>query len=247
MTQVQDFALAATRKYLQSVVFVDDKIYYEVKAKGVTVDVGAPKAMQIFAKPIAPKIEEVVAQKAMVEPQGGPKEDELYHPKNLVESFAREGMVCALYEPAEGFKTDSKSEIYKLCERADVVILDWDFYKQPGTKILPLIVGLVSAAQSAVPHHVRLCAIYTSTPDLKKVAGQIYDRLVAEDLNVDAEGDYNLNAGSSRIIVLGKRAIGRAQDQIEAAEVPENDLAQRIIEEFAKMHQGILPSMVTCH
>jgi len=41
-----------------------------------------------------------------------------YHPRQLVESFAREGMICALYEPKEGFAADKDSELYKLCERA---------------------------------------------------------------------------------------------------------------------------------
>ncbi|MFN7009307.1 MAG: response regulator receiver domain [Allorhizobium sp.] len=245
MTQIEDFALSAARKYLQSIVFVDDKIYYEVPAKGVVPDVAAPKAMRVFAKPMAPKVEEKVVEGDAGKDGGaeGLKEDELYHPKNLVESFAREGMVCALYEPAEGFPTGNKSDLFKLCERADVVILDWEFHGHPGTKILPLISNLVSAAQTSVPHHVRLIAVYTSTPDLKRVAAQIYEHLVKTDPKTDAKGEYDLDAGSSRIIVLGKPATGRAQDQVEAAEVAEVALAGRIIAEFAAMHEGILPSM----
>ena len=68
MTLVHDFALEAARKYLQSVVFVDDEIYYEVPAKGVEIDVvgpGGAKGMQIFAakKPLAPKVDEIVEAK----------------------------------------------------------------------------------------------------------------------------------------------------------------------------------------
>lgn len=243
MTQLEDFALSAARAYLQSIVFVDDKIYYPVPAKAVAADVAVPKPMNIF-KPMAPKVEEVA------EGQGNEdgaaeflNEDEIYHPKKLVESFAREGMVCALYEPEEDFKADNTSELFKLCERADVVVLDWEFHGHPGTAILPLISNLVSAALTAVPHHVRLIAIYTSTPDLKKVASQIFDHLLKTDPKTEAKGEYNLDSGSSRIIVLGKPSAGRAQDQIEAAQVSENALAQRIIAEFASMHEGILPSM----
>lgn len=152
-------------------------------------------------------------------------------------------MVCALYEPTEGFKTDSESDIFKLCERADAVILDWEFYKEPGTKILPLIAGLVTKSQTTVPHHVRLCAIYTTTPDLNRVAQQIFDHLSKEKLSVEPEGALNLVAGSTRIVVLGKPTTGRPKDQVEEAEVAEKDLADRIIAEFATMHEGILPSM----
>jgi len=248
VTTAQEFALTAARKYLQSVVFVDDEIYIPVPAAAIKPDIGIAKsAMQIFKKPMQPTNDD--GKKADGK-KGSGKKDEgeadgggLYHPKNLVESFARERMVCALYEPAKDFDTDAESEIFKLCERADVVILDWEFHKEPGRKVLELVGGLVAAAQTTVPHHVRLCAIYTSTPNLKHVAQQIYDHLHGQKLDVKTDGEFNLNAGSSRIIVLGKPSTGRPTDQAKAAQVAEKDLAQRIIREFALMHEGILPSM----
>jgi len=247
LTAAKEFALTAARKYLQSIVFVDDEIYQPLPVAAIKADVGgAATAMRVFAKPVEPKVEEVIEANAgesdkssETDPNGGG----LYHPKQLVESFARERMVCALYEPQKDFPTDSNSEIFKLCERADVVILDWEFYKEPGKKVMALVSGLVAAAQTTVPHHVRLCAIYTSTQNLKHVAQQLYDDLKKRDLNVEIDGEYNLNAGSSRIIVLGKPSLGRPQDQVKAAEVAEADLAQRIISEFATMHEGLLPSM----
>lgn len=243
MTQIEDFALSAARAYLQSIVFVDDKIYYEIPPKVIEVNVAEPTAMRVF-KPIAPKATAVVDDQAN---ENGTAEvfeqGEFYHPKNLVESFAREGMVCALYEPAEGFKTDNASELFRLCERADVVVLDWEFHGDPGTRILPLIANLVSDSHTSVPHHVRLIAVYTSTPDLKRVASKIFDHLVKTAPETVAKGDYKLDAGSSQVIVLGKPSTGRANDQVQAAQVSENELAERIILEFASMHEGILPSM----
>lgn len=247
MTAAQEFALTAARKYLQSIVFVDDEIYLPVPVKAQKIDVGSTAAaMRVFAKPLEPKVEKTIeAHAGETDKEGGtdPNSGGLYHPKHLVESFARERMVCALYEPQENFPTDSNSEIFKLCERADVVILDWEFYKEPGKKVMELVSGLVEAAQSTVPHHVRLCAIYTSTQNLKHVAQQLYDDLNQRGMPVETNGEYKLNAGSSRIIVLGKPSVGRPRDQVVAAEVAETDLAQRIISEFAAMHEGILPSM----
>ncbi|WP_029603203.1 response regulator receiver domain [Kozakia baliensis] len=250
MTTLQEFARSAARKYLQSIVFVDDEIYTRVPAQGVRVEaIPASSAMNIFRKPIEPTVE-IIHEVSEVDLST--KEEEIaaqtetgamYHPKHLVESFARERMVCALYEPNENFSTDPDSELFKLCERADVVILDWEFHKMPGEKVKQLIAGLVAEAQTTLPHHVRLCAIYTSTPNLKQVAQQVFDHLAACQLVVRADGDYDLLAGSSRIIVLGKPTTGRPGEQKAVAEVAEDDLAQRIIAEFAKMHMGILPSM----
>lgn len=247
MTAAQEFALSAARKYLQSVVFVDDEIYQLVPVKTVKVDAGGAAAkMHVFAKPVDLKVEKVIETPAGTDDKGedaDPNGGGLYHPKHLVESFARERMVCALYEPKKDFPTDSESEIFKLCERADVVILDWEFYKEPGKKVMELVSGLAAAAKTSVPHHVRLCAIYTSTQNLKHIAQELYDHLHKLDLGVETDGEYNLYAGSTRIVVLGKPSVGRPQDQVNAAEVAEADLAQRIILEFAAMHEGILPSM----
>lgn len=244
MTLANEFALEAARKYLQSIVFVDDEIYQPVSVSDSPVEVTTAKAMQVFAKPIVP-VEKTDAKSSAVdsEESSDPQDGGHFHPKNLVESFAREGMVCALYEPKQDFSTASDSEIFKLCERADVVILDWEFYKNPGTKVLELLGGLVTEAQTAVPHHIRLCAIYTTTQNLQHIANEIYEHLVSRDLKVSTDGKYNLSAGSTRIIVLGKPSVGRPTEQIKAAEVAEEKLAQRIIEEFASMHEGILPSM----
>ncbi len=206
MTALQEYALAATRRYLQSVVFVDDKIYYEIPIKAVDIDTPTVKTMKVF-KPLAAtahKVADIAVEEAEESRSTFETDVDPFHPKQLVESFAKQRMVCALYEPAEGFPTDRDSDIFKLCERADVIILDWEFYKEPGTPILPLIAGLVSKSQTTVPHHVRLCAIYTTTPDLAKVAQQIFDRLVQDGLQVEPEGDLNLIAGSTKIVVLAR-------------------------------------------
>ncbi|PYE92696.1 hypothetical protein C8J35_1219 [Rhizobium sp. PP-F2F-G38] len=255
VTTAQEFALSAAKKYLQSVVFVDDEIYMRVPAQAIkeevtrAVTVPTFAAMKIYQKPLEPDVREIIevpADKvAATEASIAAQTDmgAMYHPKHLVESFARERMVCALYEPEKNFKTDPESDLFKLCERADVVILDWEFHKEPGTKVVDLIAGLVASAQTTVPHHVRLCAIYTSTQNLKHVAQRVFDHLNDKKLGARADGEYVINAGSSRITVLGKPTTGRPTDQAEAAEVAEANLAERIIKEFAKMHEGILPSI----
>lgn len=244
MTQVQDFAHAAARKYLQSVVFVDDKIYAPIPARVINADkIDVPVVKMNVFKPTNPVVALNDAGKTNDPAKPAEDEEPAFAPKDLVESFARQRMVCALFQPDKGFKVDSESDLFRLCERADAVILDWEFYKEPGTAILPLLSNLVTDSQTTVPHHVRLLAIYTTTPDLQKVASTVYDHLKGNGLSIDPNGAYRLDAGSSRIVVLGKPTIGRPKEQMEAAEVVESGLANRIIKEFAEMHEGILPSM----
>lgn len=238
MTAIQDFAVEATRRYIQSVVFVDDEIFVADSGKVMVPEIKLG-GMNVFRKDSATISKESVADdKEKRVPGPAP-----FHPKQLVESFARQRVVCALYEPAEGFETSSDSEIFRLCERADVVILDWDLYNEDGRNILPLLENLVTQSQTTVPHHVRLCAIYSTKPDLFRITGQIFDTLKKAGLDINVLDDNKLSAGSSRIVVLGKPSTGRPEKQKALAEVPEADLADRIILEFAKMHEGILPSL----
>jgi hypothetical protein len=275
LTEVRDYALAATKRYLQSVVFVDDRIYYPVIAPP-DVKFESSKSMNIFAtgKSSKPSTEVPEEPKSAAMPSKSttkdsststadanpakvplkveearvigkaPDDETIYSSKDLVASFARNRMVCALYQPDKDFKTDAESEIFKLCERADAVIFDWDLYKDAGESVLALISGLVADSQTAVPHHVRLCVIYTSTPDLAKVATMVFDQLRKDKAKVEPLGDdpLILIAGSSRIVVLGKPGPGRQPEQ-KKAEVAEKDLAERVISEFASMHEGILPSL----
>jgi hypothetical protein len=242
LTLAHDFAVEATRRYLHNVVFVDDRIYEEIPVRAVTVDVPNASSMTVL-KPVQP----VISNEKPIDAEAGKKElqdvEQVYRPKDLVESFADEGMVCALYQPDDGFETGADSTLFKLCDRADVIILDWDLYKRPGEQILPLIANLVSSSQSSVPHHVRLCVIYTATPDLKKVASQTFERLQKEGLDVSVDNDFVLGAGASRIVVLGKPdSPGRPEDQAHVV-VEESKLASRVIQDFADMHSGLLRSV----
>lgn len=166
----------------------------------------------------------------------------VFHPRQLVDSFAQQGIVCALYEPQKGFSTDVNSLLFKLCERADVVILDWELFGGGGNNILPLIENLANQSQNAYPHHSRLCVIYTGTPDLSRVNARIYDHLKAKNIDCDQDpSPTTLNSGSMKVVVLGKPTSGRSESQKEF-EVLEASLPERIIREFAAMHTGVLPA-----
>jgi hypothetical protein len=100
---LQEFTLEATKRYLQSVVFVDDKIFEEPSGMATAaVDDLPTQRKRVY------QAEEVVA-----EPPAGPDDGEVeaqqemdkvsYRPKDLVSSFAKEKIICALYEPPEEF------------------------------------------------------------------------------------------------------------------------------------------------
>ncbi|MCX5733249.1 MAG: response regulator receiver domain [candidate division NC10 bacterium] len=235
MNALVGFARDAARRYLQSVVFVDDEIFD--RHTGMVADpADLPKARKPVFRP------EIGVQPTYY---GKPEVAEIqqpYHPKELVGSFARDGIICALYEPPEGFSTDSGSELFRLCERPDIIILDWDFSGDRGEKALSLIAALVKQSHDEFPHHARLLSIYTADPSLVAVANQIGDRLRGDGFEVQPEDSQcRLRSGATRLVVFGKN-IGRVGTDEEAFTVKEADLATRLIDEFAKMNSGILPS-----
>ncbi len=235
MTTLEEFSRNAAAQYLQNIVFVDDEIYDNPSGRPVVVSSALPAFKTPFASTTAvPKIEVAVDEQTEKPP---------FHPKQLVGSFAKKGMVCALYEPSEGFETTKGSEIFNLCERADAVIFDWDLFNSDGKNILPLIRNLVDDSQNSVPHHVRLCVIYTNKQDLERVANAVYEYLKNAPLEVEpVQKPLALHAGATRIIVLGKPNVTGRTEENKTLEVLEENLAARVIEEFAKMNSGILPS-----
>lgn len=232
---LEEFSRKSAKKYLQNIVLVDDEIYGNSSDSPNDVDdIPSPMRSQ-FNVPSA----QVEKQSTDEEPQ---KEEYRYHPKQLVENFAKEGMVCALYEPLENFSIDKNSTIFNLCDRADVVIFDWDLFNEDGRNILPLICNLVNDSLNSVPHQVRLFIIYTGKPELERVYNSIDDHLKNGRGIESQKEQLTLKACSTRIVVRGKPMITGRTESDRQFIIEEEELAEFVIDEFAKMNLGLLPS-----
>lgn len=238
MSALTNFSQMAARRYLQSAVFVDDHIFDQT-AITPTIPFDVPQQR----KPILRRAPDAYASaKSSASVQNGNNVEQPYHPKDLVRSFAREGITCALYEPPNGFSTEPDSEIFKLCEHPDIIILDWDFSGDSGKNALDLIAALVKQSTNEFPHHSRLISVYTADQSLVAVANKIADRLKKDKLGADPDrAQCRLRSGATRLIVLGK-PIGRFGEEDEKFTVKESDLATTLINEFVEMNEGILPS-----
>lgn len=127
---ISSFSREATKRYLQHVVFVDDEIYSRSSGKPYEDSSELPP----FKSPYG---NHLTLPEDKSDDSGDIKAS--FHPKQLVDSFAKEGMICALYEPEEKFDNSPGSELFTLCEKSDAVILDWDLFNEDGANILPLI------------------------------------------------------------------------------------------------------------
>lgn len=243
MSKLDEFVSESTVDYLQSIVFVDDNIYTDngnPRSEGTNVNVGSAMRPQTSTS----SGDQVKRETVVPLEEDAEVEDEYettYHPREITESFARKGIACALYEPRKGFEVSLESEIHKLCKRADVVIFDWDLYGDDGDAVCSLLSLLIKESEAQSPHHVRLCAVYTDKPSLHKVLDRLNTKLEQADCDVEVpDGKLQLVSGATRILIFGKPAVtGRSEDE-RPYEVPELELADRIIGEFALFHQGLL-------
>lgn len=232
MNSLAKFAQLAARRYLQSAVFVDDHIFDQKTGMPTLPPESLPHRKRIFQG----------SQKAPTSLQTDEVAEQPYHPKDLVSSFAKEGITCALYEPPEEFSTEPESEIFKLCERPDIIILDWDFSGDSGTKALDLIAALVKQSSEEFPHHTRLISVYTAEQSLVAVANKIADRLKKDGLDaIPKDEQCRLQSGATRLLILGK-PISRFGDEDVKFTVKESGLANKLINEFVAMNVGVLPS-----
>jgi hypothetical protein len=173
-------------------------------------------------------------------------ESKYAHPKQLMESFAEMGIVCALYEPAKDASVDEDSTLFRLCQSADIVVLDWDLYKDGGSKVSRLIANLIKQSATDQPHHVRLCTIYTNESNLLYTGETLLAKLKSAGCEqATYEKDkLQLVSGATRISILGKPGVpGRPVDIEENFVVPERQLAPRLLKDFSEMHSGLLSGL----
>lgn len=261
MSPLDAFVIDSTKKYLQSVVFVDDKIYKEQWPKGIgAANFGSFSALksqfhdgETEEIPFSGKRE---AEAASTTPSdeakspgdaNGSKAPNDFHPRDIMESFAHHGIACALYEPKEGFKKDPESDLFRICEKADIIILDWDLHNDDGDGVSDLLTGLIKKSEQDLPHHVRLCTLYTDKPSLFPIMNLLFQKLEGHGCPIHiVEGKLQLRSGATQISIFGKPHSAGRPPQDEPYEVVESDLADRVISEFACLHHGLLPA-VTLH
>jgi hypothetical protein len=242
---VAEFSLYAASRYLRSAVFIDDNIYNQVTATPdaiANIVIRQPK--EVLRKEDESKEPAIEEKSKAAEPEPIEAPNVQFRTKDLVGSFAKHGIVCALYEPERDFRTDEESTVFKLCNAADLIALDWDFHENgvQGTRPKSLIGELIRSGNVVSPHHVRLIAIYTNTQSLYSISDSIYSYLEQIGIPVDSKSAYHLQAGATRIVILGKAGGAPRIEAEKLFTVSESTLASRLLKEFAEMNQGILPS-----
>ena len=239
ISTMDNFSRNAVEDFVQTVVFVDDKIYAPsplgtvIQEKKVT----SPRTRKPATKSAKEKTTNDSAQTTSELEVSTP-----FSPYDIQASFAKKHIVCSLHQPRKIHKFGVESETYKLCACADTIIVDWDLYGDAGVNATTLVENLVIQSLKEDPHQLRLVLIYTDSPSLFDISDKLSESLAAkipDEIEYKAADEglafHTLNA---RVIVLGKPA--NRLDKFKPFEVDETELADRAIFEFCKLADGML-------
>ena len=115
-------------EFLQSVVLVDDEAEFSAWHSGEDDPVDSNAAV--------PRRSRMPVLKAPVTPHANRLDAKL-----VADGFAEKGIVCAILQPRRHEEVTERT--LKVARRADVLVLDWDFYGDSGDTALELIVAVL--------------------------------------------------------------------------------------------------------
>ena len=243
VSTLKDFTKKAVEDFVQTVVFVDDRIYtsYPERPVDEKKQIASPGGRKPATKSAAEKKIDPSAQSL-----ASSDDDPNFSSYDIQASFAKKRIVCSLHEPRKTDSVGLSSNTYKLCSAADIVIVDWDLYKDAGVKAKALVENLVVQSLNESPHQLRLVLVYTDTPNLFHIADQLSEGLSEKALDEieDKPADRGLafHTSNARVVVLGKPT--QRLPEFKDFEVEEKDLADRAIGEFCKLADGMLQGCI---
>jgi hypothetical protein len=234
--KVSEYSRYAAQEFLQTVIFVDDRIYSEKNVMREPSNVTLPKKRKKVTKAQNQQLKAITFTE-------NNDEQEVYSPHDIVNSFAKKQIICSLYQPDRRAKVTQTSDIFPLCMAADVVIVDWDLYGDSGEKTLELIDGLIKQAVSAVPEQLRLILVYSQEQNLFAIADKIFTKVtssIGEQFEpIDEENGLAFYTKNTRLSIIGKSGRERPDTPPEHI-VNEKDIANVVVDEFSKLASGLL-------
>ncbi len=125
---LEDFSKKAVENFVQTVVFVDDKIYTSPlqDTGNEKKKLNSPRRRKSAIKSVDNPLD--VSAEPFKKFDTGP----ILSPQDIQDSFAEKSIVCSLHQPRKTDSLEVTSCIYKVCSAADIVIIDWDLDGDAG-------------------------------------------------------------------------------------------------------------------
>ncbi len=210
------------QRFLQTAVVVDDEAYIELSG------IDGPQA-----EIVEPSRD---TRTSSLGDQGSVDRRSIHtlNASSIMDSFSALGVICGVVGPA-----DSATETIR---QADIVVLDWllrDGEPQCALKLLrDLLAGEVGR------NSLRLVTIYTGEARLGEICAAVGEELTKAELNpVEDETKTIISYRHGRVVLYAKSDVKLAEP-LKHRSVAEEDLPEKLVEDFASMIAGLLPAIV---
>lgn len=230
-----DACRRAAEGFLESVFVIDDRAF-----RGPLLTAGREPSNETPIVRRRPRALKTPAPAQQTAAATSSQEHEL-DARELVSVFAGKGLVCGVLSPEPNATGDVPMEGVR---RADIVVLDWDLHGDTGDGALQIIEALWDEGDAL--NGLRLIAVYTGDKDLRGIVNKIAALLKRLGPSpVRSDGSFVRSKEMLRIAVFAKPyAVFRGSEKAKRARVVrESELPERLIEEFAKLTCGLLPTV----
>ena len=210
------------QRFLRTAVVVDDKAYMGLgsddgpKAELVAPDRGTRVVSQEDQIPVTRRL------------------DQSLNAGSITDSFSELGVICGVVGPTQ-------SEMNTL-RQADIVVLDWRLKEDDPEYALRLLSELLSN-EADQRNSLRLVAIYTGESRLEDICTDIVAKLRETSLEpYENENRTEISYRHGRVVIYAKSAVNLPAPLTNRS-VGEEDLPNLLIDDFAAMTEGLLPSI----
>ena len=225
VSDFSQYCMEIAKRFLQTAVVVDDEAQIDV----------APPANGLLVKPDRRTLVGNTEETEGIDLPGRHSLDA----RVLVDSFAEHGLICGVIAPRPD-DTTINNKVVLIAKQADIVVLDWQLNTDNGRNTLSMLKEIL---KDDADERLRLIAVYTGEPDISRI-GQI----IAQELEKSKwkfqrdEHDVGLCYRHCRIEIYAKSEISLAPG-LEDRTVPEKEVPEKLIRDFASMTEGLLPSI----
>lgn len=242
MTGLSAGGSEAAKRFLQTVVVVDDNAYKpKDPVENFTAGLGGES---VALDDPEPEAGELAVDLGELDPLA-------FDTEKIVEGFADIGMNCAVIAPSPNDEERDITRLEQLASRSDVVILDWMIrprgidqgeVRTGDRTSLALLLDVLRRDLEAGGSRLRLICVYTGERNLEEILDKIVSALEMQlaPAQIERSGP-RLTVGSARIVLLGKEQ----RTPIPGSRpVPADQLPSEIVREFAQFAaDGLLPEI----
>ena len=155
----------------------------------------------------------------------------------ITEAFSKVGLICGVVKQPQ----DGRVAV-EAVQRADLVVIDWQLHHDDGKRALELLKEILKGDQG---QRLRLIAVYTGESAISEIGKRIGHELSQSGQNFESRGNgefVTLSCGHCRIEIYAKSKTPLSPELSDRS-VSEEALPGRMIDDFAGMTEGLLPSI----